>query len=290
MPPLPTPRFDSRAVNLVYALVLLLALGACAPQDGLPQDGLPLSPVQSPNDEKGYRYVQLDNGLRVLLISDPDTEKAAASLDVYVGSASNPADRGGLAHFLEHMLFLGTDKYPDSGEYATFVSEHGGTRNAYTAFEHTNYFFDIDQAHLEEALDRFAQFFISPRFDVEYVEREVNAVNAEYQMGLTTDARRGLDVMADFQSTVAVRGACRVYPRSGSLRGRRDRRGEPARRAGRGRGDPMLPQRLPSPWYTLVRRPVGQFHEVHRVPVPRMGVRAQRRTGGGAEHGRSRRL
>ena len=133
MPPLPTPRFDSRAVNLVYALVLLLALGACAPQDGLPQgrlpqDTLPLSPVQSPNDEKAYRYVQLDNGLRVLLISDPDTEKAAASLDVYVGSASNPADRGGLAHFLEHMLFLGTDKYPDSGEYATFVSEHGRLR------------------------------------------------------------------------------------------------------------------------------------------------------------------
>ena len=116
-------------------------------------------------------------------------------MDVYVGSASNPADRGGLAHFLEHMLFLGTDKYPDSGEYATFVSEHGGSRNAYTGFEHTNYFFDIDKANLEEALDRFAQFFISPRFDAEYVDREVNAVNAEYQMGLNTDSRRSLENM-----------------------------------------------------------------------------------------------
>ncbi|MEE4190583.1 MAG: insulinase family protein, partial [Halieaceae bacterium] len=48
--------------------------------------------------------------------------------------------------------------------------------------------------HLEEALDRFAQFFIAPRFDAEYVDREVNAVNAEYQMGLNTDARRNLDV------------------------------------------------------------------------------------------------
>ena len=180
-----------------WASVLLVAVFAlgCAQQSQVPAETQ--VPVQSPADDKAYRYVELDNGLRALLISDPDTEKAAASLDVYVGSASNPADRGGLAHFLEHMLFLGTEKYPDSGEYARFVSEHGGSRNAYTAFEHTNYFFDIDQAQLQGALDRFAQFFISPRFDAEYVQREVNAVDAEYQMGLTSDGRRNLDVMRE---------------------------------------------------------------------------------------------
>ena len=128
-----------------FLLVTLFTLG-CAQHSRLATDTQ--VPVQSPADDKAYRYIQLDNGLRALLISDPDTEKAAAALDVYVGSASNPADRGGLAHFLEHMLFLGTEKYPDSGEYARFVSEHGGSRNAYTAFEHTNYFFDIDQAQL----------------------------------------------------------------------------------------------------------------------------------------------
>ena len=159
--------------------------------------GRSLAPVSSPNDSKAYRFVELDNRMKVLLVSDPLAEKAAASLDVHVGSSSNPADRGGLAHFLEHMLFLGTDKYPDSGEYARFISEHGGSRNAYTGFEHTNYFFDIDWAHLEEALDRFGQFFISPRFDAEYVKREVNAVHAEYQLGLKTDARRNLDVLRE---------------------------------------------------------------------------------------------
>jgi secreted Zn-dependent insulinase-like peptidase len=180
-----------------WAGLLLVALFtvACAQQSQLATDTE--VPVQSPADDKAYRYIQLDNGLRALLISDPNTEKAAAALDVYVGSASNPADRGGLAHFLEHMLFLGTEKYPDSGEYARFISEHGGSRNAYTAFEHTNYFFDIDQAYLKEALDRFAQFFISPRFDAEYVQREVNAVDAEYHAGLTSDGRRNLDVMRE---------------------------------------------------------------------------------------------
>ena len=108
-------------------LLLLLLVASCTQQQGREAptgSPLPLAPIQSPNDGKAYRYIELDNGLRALLISDPDTEKAAASLDVYVGSASNPEDRGGLAHFLEHMLFLGTDKYPDSGEYATFISEH----------------------------------------------------------------------------------------------------------------------------------------------------------------------
>ena len=183
--------FARRRWSGAFALCVFVVLAGCAQPGVDSQAGVP---VQSPNDSKSYRYIELDNGLRALLISDPTTEKAAAALDVYVGSASNPSDRGGLAHFLEHMLFLGTDKYPDSGEYARFVNEHGGSRNAYTAFEHTNYFFDIDKAHLGEALDRFGQFFISPRFDAEYVEREINAVNAEYQLGLTSDGRRNIDV------------------------------------------------------------------------------------------------
>ena len=156
-----------------------------------------VSPTQSPNDDYAYRLVTLDNGLQALLVSDPETRKAAASLDVMVGSGDNPPGREGLAHFLEHMLFLGTEKYPDAAEYERYITEHGGSRNAYTSFEHTNYFFDIDAAHLDEALDRFAQFFIAPNFDAGYVEREKNAVEAEYQMGLKSDSRRGLDVLQE---------------------------------------------------------------------------------------------
>ncbi|TXS90164.1 peptidase M16 [Parahaliea aestuarii] len=175
---------------LVYSLLLT----ACATG---PAPSADITPAKSPNDKHSYRLLTLENDLQVLLVSDPNTPKAAASLDVQVGSGDNPADRGGLAHFLEHMLFLGTDKYPDPAEYEEFVTEHGGTRNAYTSFEHTNYFFDINAAYLPEALDRFAQFFIAPRFDAEYVDREKNAVEAEYQMGLKSDPRRGLDVLQE---------------------------------------------------------------------------------------------
>ena len=135
---------------------------------------------RSPADTRDYRAVMLDNGLEALVVSDPGADKSAAALDVNVGSANDPDERPGLAHFLEHMLFLGTGKYPDPGEYGRFLDEHGGRDNATTSFAHTSYFFDVDAAHLDGALDRFARFFISPRFDREYVERERQVVHSEY--------------------------------------------------------------------------------------------------------------
>lgn len=150
--------------------------------------------VQSKNDDRNYRYIVLPNELKVLLVSDPSSDKSAASLDVFTGSRYDPINRQGLAHFLEHMLFLGTDKYPKAGEYQTYINAHGGSHNAYTSFEHTNYYFDIEPDYFEESLDRFAQFFISPLFTQAYVDREVRAVHSEYKSKLRSDQRKSLDV------------------------------------------------------------------------------------------------
>jgi len=153
--------------------------------------------IKSANDQRQYRHIKLDNQLDVLLISDPSTDKAAASLDVYIGSYQNSADREGLAHFLEHMLFLGTKSYPNPGDYQTFISEHGGSHNAGTGLENTTYFFDIDASYLEQALDRFAPFFSSPNFDSKYVDRERNAVESEYRLKIKDDGRRQWDVLQE---------------------------------------------------------------------------------------------
>ena len=150
--------------------------------------------MKSENDQREYRYLELPNRLDVLLVSDPKAEKSAASLDVFVGSGDDPKDYQGLAHFLEHMLFLGTAKYPEAGEYQDFISARSGSHNAYTSFEHTNYFFDIDPQHFDSALDRFSQFFIAPLFSDEYVEREINAVHSEYRSKFKSEQRRSLDV------------------------------------------------------------------------------------------------
>eukprot|EP00882_Tetradesmus_deserticola_P020972 GHRQ01022665.1.p1 GENE.GHRQ01022665.1~~GHRQ01022665.1.p1 ORF type:complete len:274 (+),score=115.83 GHRQ01022665.1:417-1238(+) len=100
------------------------------------------------------------------------SKKAAAAMAVGVGSFSDPPEMQGLSHYLEHMLFMGSDKFPDENEYDSYLSKHGGSSNAFTELEFTNYHFEVAPAHLEAALDRFAQFFVAPLFQV---RRELTA-------------------------------------------------------------------------------------------------------------------
>ncbi|MEN9661968.1 MAG: Protease 3 precursor [Verrucomicrobiota bacterium] len=145
---------------------------------------------QAPNDRSEYRRLVLSNGLKVILLSDPALNKSAASVSVGAGSLQDPANRQGLAHFLEHMLFLGTEKYPDEAEYSKFLTSNGGYSNAYTQQDHTNYHFEIRHEAFEGALERFSQFFIAPLFDARFTEREMNAVNSEFQKNSENDAWR----------------------------------------------------------------------------------------------------
>uniref|UniRef100_A0A8C2CPS5 Insulin-degrading enzyme n=1 Tax=Cyprinus carpio TaxID=7962 RepID=A0A8C2CPS5_CYPCA len=146
--------------------------------------------IRSPEDKREYRGLEFTNGLKAVLISDPTTDKASAALDVHIGSLSDPENISGLAHFCEHMLFLGTEKYPKENEYSQFLSEHAGSSNAFTSGEHTNYYFDVSHEHLQGALDRFAQFFLCPLFDESCKDREVNAVDSEHEKNLMNDAWR----------------------------------------------------------------------------------------------------
>ncbi|KAL4558067.1 hypothetical protein LXL04_036263 [Taraxacum kok-saghyz] len=141
-------------------------------------------------DTRDYKRILLPNSLQVLLISDPDTDKCAASMSVGVGSFSNPEGLEGLAHFLEHMLFYASEKYPLEDSYSTYISAHGGRTNAYTSTQNTNYYFDVNADCFEEALDRFAQFFIKPLMSSNATAREIKAVDSEYQKNLLSDTRR----------------------------------------------------------------------------------------------------
>jgi insulysin len=134
----------NRTALALLLIPLLVALASCATAPPVPSTDGAYAPVQSPNDSRAYRLLTLDNGLKALLISDVDTPKAAASLDVHVGSGDNPEGRGGLAHFLEHMLFLGTEntRIPPSTSASSQSTEAHAT--PIPSFEHTNYFFDVD--------------------------------------------------------------------------------------------------------------------------------------------------
>ncbi|XP_068597613.1 insulin-degrading enzyme [Brachionichthys hirsutus] len=146
--------------------------------------------IRSPEDKRAYRALELTNGLKAMLISDPTTDKSSAALDVQIGFLSDPANISGLAHFCEHMLFLGTKKYPKENEYTQFLSEHAGSANAFTTGEHTRFYFDVAHEHLQGGLDRFAQFFLCPLFDESCKDRELKAVDSEHEKNLMNDGWR----------------------------------------------------------------------------------------------------
>lgn len=138
-----------------------------------------LTPIHSKTER---RSITLPNNVQVLLISNPDRSKASAALDVKVGSLAEPEKFPGLAHFLEHLLFLGTGKYPEVDGYKKHIEKFQGSHNAFTSRENTNYHFSINHEGYEEGLDRFAQFFIDPAFHPEFVDKERKAVNDEAVM------------------------------------------------------------------------------------------------------------
>ncbi len=186
------------------ALALLAALACSLPwhgpalartsPDATPAAETALPPIPpreaAPGDTAQWRRMVLANGIKVLLLSDPKLNVSSAALAVDVGSLADPVDRQGLAHFLEHMLFLGTEKYPDASDFGAYLQQNGGYNNAYTADDRTNYFFEIRHEAFEGALDRFSQFFVAPLFDARFTEREMHAVASEHQKNLENDLWR----------------------------------------------------------------------------------------------------
>jgi len=157
-------------------------------------------PTKSPADKKTYRAIELPNGLRALLISQPteETEKVASAVSMVVeaGSMHEPRGIAGLAHFCEHLLFMGTEKYPDENTFDNFVSKFGGYSNASTHDGFTRYHFEMmEKTRFKEALDIWAQFFISPLMKRNTVEREINAVDSEFDLARQNDWCRKLFVM-----------------------------------------------------------------------------------------------
>ena len=90
---------------------------------------------------------------------------------------------------MSHVI-SGTEKFPDENEYSKFLSQHGGSFNAFTSSDHTNYYFDVSPDHLSGALDRFSQFFVCPLFTESATDREVNAVNSEHEKNIPNDTWR----------------------------------------------------------------------------------------------------
>jgi nardilysin len=100
-------------------------------------------------------------------------QRAAVAMSVGAGSFLDPPDMQGLSHYLEHMLFMGSQEFSGVNEFDEFLVKHAGSTNAYTEAEYTNFHFDVEPNALWHALRRFAAFFKSPLFLDSALEREV---------------------------------------------------------------------------------------------------------------------
>ena len=97
----------------------------------------------------------------MILASDLKSKTSAAALDIKIGSFHDPVHLQGLAHLCEHVLFTGSELYPNES-YSAFLGQRGGVSNAFTASEHTNFHFEVPSEHFLEALKRFISFFQCP--------------------------------------------------------------------------------------------------------------------------------
>ncbi|KAI1326360.1 ubiquitin carboxyl-terminal hydrolase-like protein [Xylariaceae sp. FL0255] len=154
-------------------------------------------------DNRKYRLIRLPNKLEALLVHDADTDKGSAALDVNVGYFRDDVEMPGMAHAVEHLLFMGTKKYPEENDYSAYLAAHSGSSNAFTGSTSTNYYFDVSSrpsngeepseknpSPLYGGLDRFAQFFIAPLFLAETLDRELRAVDSENKKNLQIDMWR----------------------------------------------------------------------------------------------------
>uniref|UniRef100_A0A6C0J3N9 Peptidase M16 N-terminal domain-containing protein n=1 Tax=viral metagenome TaxID=1070528 RepID=A0A6C0J3N9_9ZZZZ len=133
---------------------------------------------------------ELDNKIKYTIIQDTNIQNAVVCVCIKAGSIDNPNNYQGLAHFLEHMLFLGSKKYPKENYFDETLRCHGGSSNAYTALYETVYYFSVNNNYFEKILEIFSRFFIDPLFNSSSVSREINAINSEHMKNINNDMWR----------------------------------------------------------------------------------------------------
>lgn len=141
-------------------------------------------------DPRQYKYLTLDNGLRIFLVHDQHTPKSAAAITINSGQFNDPIDCQGLSHLLEHSLFLGNQQYPAPNALMTYLESSGGSINAQTGTEFTSYFMDMPTAEAHCCIEQLGAMLIKPLFTPELIDKEIHAIEAEFQMKKKDELRR----------------------------------------------------------------------------------------------------
>ncbi|WP_065648290.1 pitrilysin [Pantoea eucrina] len=152
---------------------------------------------KSDRDPRSYQAITLSNGMTVLLVSDAEAPKSLAALTLPIGSLDDPDQQPGLAHYLEHMVLMGSKRYPQPDNLAEFLKMHGGSHNASTASYRTAFYLEVENDALQPSVDRLADAIAEPLLDPVNADRERHAVNAELTMARSRDGLRMAQVSAE---------------------------------------------------------------------------------------------
>ncbi len=125
-----------------------------------------------------YEKTVFANGTRVILIPMEGVNSVATSVMVGVGSRYETPEINGVSHFLEHMVFKGTEKYPTTDDVST-IERAGGLQNAYTDIDITNYHNKVLGEDWELALDINKELALYPRLEQQYIDKERDVILEE---------------------------------------------------------------------------------------------------------------
>ena len=137
-----------------------------------------------------YQKTSLDNGLRLITSVMPHTRSVCVSIFIGTGSRYESGDEAGMSHFIEHVLFKGTEKRPTARAISEAIESVGGILNGGTDKELTVYWAKVPQHHFALALDVLSDLLLRPRFDPEAIERERQVIIEEINMSRDMPSQR----------------------------------------------------------------------------------------------------
>ena len=129
-----------------------------------------------------YQKTILDNGLRLITVAMPHTMSVSIGIFIGVGSRYEAEAEGGVSHFIEHLLFKGTQKRPTAREISEAIEGVGGILNGGTDKELTVYWCKVAQPHFPIALEVLGDMLLHSRFDPQEIEKERQVIIEEINM------------------------------------------------------------------------------------------------------------
>lgn len=148
------------------------------------------------NDKRNIKGIELENKIKLIFISDPNINYSSCSVGIGAGYLHDTYP--GTAHFLEHLLFLGSEKYPEQNEYHSYIQINGGEDNAFTGDNITCYYLALETSFLKKGIEMLSWFFRAPLLNESHIDSEMEIIDSEHNKNILSDAWIMDDIFKNF--------------------------------------------------------------------------------------------